>query len=351
MPVADRLLLSQLLADWHHINYRSFGDAMQAPALQISGTTAELASWRSVSRTIQVSRALIESQPWGVVCEVLRHEMAHQYVDEVLGVRDEGPHGPTFQKVCAQRGIDASSKGLPQHVAAESEDAKVIAKIQRLLALAQSDNEHEAEAAMAAAQRLMLKHNIALGQRVGAAYAWRHLGEITERRPSYTKLLAAILTRHFFVEAVWVDTFDPAEGKTGTVLEILGTPENLEIAAYVWDFLLRAAEGQWQAHKRAKGIRADGGRRAYFNGLMVGFREKLDAQKQQHQTEGLVWVGDPDLDRYLGRRFPRLQQGRGFTLGDAGAFAQGRAAGATIVLHRGVGGEGGNQGRMITTRS
>lgn len=350
-PVADRILLQQLLVSWHRENAYLFGQSMRAPAMQLSGNTQELASWRAASRTIQVSRALIQNHPWSVVEEVLRHEMAHQYVTEVLHITDESAHGPAFQATCAARGIDGTAKGLPVARAMESEDGKMIARIQRLLALAQSDNAHEAESAAQAAQRLMLKHNIDLSQRRGATYTSRRLGEPTGRRPSYTKLLSGILTEHYFVEGVWVDSFDASTGKSGMVFEVLGTPENIEIAAYVWDFLLQAAEQQWLAHKRATNKRADADRRAFLNGVMIGFRVKLDSQKVVSQQEGLVWVGDPELQRYLRRRFPSLVTGSGFTLGNASAYNEGKAAGASIVLHKGVGSDGGNQGRLLGTKS
>ena len=55
---------------------------------------------------------LVTEHPWTVVLEVLRHEMAHQYVDEVLGVHDETAHGPTFQAVCEARAIDGRAAGV-----------------------------------------------------------------------------------------------------------------------------------------------------------------------------------------------------------------------------------------------
>ena len=95
------------------------------------------------------------------------------------------------------------------------------------LALADSPNQHEAESAMREAQRLMLKYNIdqaaaekSAGRgRDGAAptkkYGYRHVGEPRSRIDESQRLLAMVLGRYFFVEAIWVPSFD---ARTGTPL-------------------------------------------------------------------------------------------------------------------------------------
>ena len=73
---------------------------------------------------------------------------------------------------------------MPAAPAKPSEEhRKVGDRIARLLALAESPNVHEAEAAMAAAQRLLLKYNIELRDaRVAQGYVWRHLGNRRDGR-------------------------------------------------------------------------------------------------------------------------------------------------------------------------
>src|SRR5206468_1286250 len=127
-------------------------------------------------RTLELARALVLEQPWGVVREVCKHEMAHQFVDEVLGIRDESAHGPAFEALCRQHGIDASASGLPVASGAAA-GSVVLRRIARLLALATSPNVHEAEAAMQQARRLMLEHNIdAAAAQAREGFAFRHVG-------------------------------------------------------------------------------------------------------------------------------------------------------------------------------
>jgi hypothetical protein len=79
--------------------------------LVFAETTRRLGQWSRARRTLELSRTLVLVRPWLEVLGVLEHEMAHQYVDEVLREHGEPPHGPTFQRVCADRAIDARAAG------------------------------------------------------------------------------------------------------------------------------------------------------------------------------------------------------------------------------------------------
>ena len=105
---------------------------------------------------------------------------------------------------------------------------------------------------MAAAQRLMLRHNLdAVGRirrRVPLATSARRRDASSE----HERLVAMILGKHFFVEAIWVPVYRPREGKRGSLLEICGTPSNLAIAEYAHGFLHGTAERLWSDHKQEK---------------------------------------------------------------------------------------------------
>src|SRR5262249_14106955 len=159
---------------------------------------------------------------------------AHQYVSEVLGEHEETAHGPRFRVVCERLGIDGAASGLPKAGADDATTRKVADRIARLLALAESPNVHEAEAAMLAAQRLVLKHNIELRDaRAAQGYVWKHLGKPTGRTTEAERVLSLLIGKHFFVEAIWIPIYRPHEGKRGSILEICGTTDNVEIAEYV----------------------------------------------------------------------------------------------------------------------
>ena len=326
----ERLLVRELLAEYLRLDAVHFKDALRAPTIALVEGASRLGAWRAHTRTLEISRPLVLAHPWGAVVEVLKHEMAHQYAHEVLGATDESAHGPAFRKVCARFGIDAAARGVPE--AKDPDAERVVAKVARLLALAESPERHEAEAAMAAAQRLMLKHNLehAAG---GRAYEFRHLGRATGRTTEAERVLAMILGKHFFVEVIWVPVYRPLVGKRASVLEVSGTPENLEMAAYVHAFLTATAERLWEEHASRRGApRAE--RRTYLSGVMTGFAEKLDRQARQHQQEGLVWLKDADLVTYHRARHPYVRHVRYAGSRRTDAWTEGKAAGRSIVLSK-----------------
>lgn len=326
-----------LAEEWSRINWMHFRDRLRPPAIRLGDSHGFLGRWLSPTRTLEIARGLL-AQPWGAVVEVLKHEIAHQYVDEALGIHDETAHGPAFRAVCGAMGLDPAASGLPAEPSDPGEErSRVLERITKLLALAESPNPHEAEAAMAAAQRLLLKHNLEVGDSPrGRQFVHRHLGAPSGRTQEPERVLASLLGAHFFVEPLWVNVWIVERGIRGTVLEVCGTRENVEIAEYVHAFLLHTAERLWRDHKRRIGARGDADRRRFLAGVMAGFQAKLDAQRQQSRAEGLVWVGDGELDAYFRRRHPRLRNVAVQSSARSSAFAEGRAAGATIVLHRGV---------------
>jgi hypothetical protein len=331
----ERLALQALLEEYRQLNYGLFSDKLEAPALRLSESSAELGLWEAEPPTIHLSRLLVLEQPWGSVVEVLKHEMAHQFVSEVLGVAEPRAHGPVFQKVCQERGIDGAASGL--RAPTQAADSSVLGKIRHLLALAESSEQHEAEAAAAAAQRLMLKHNLReVSQAQPQQYCFIQLGEATGRVAESQRTLASILRDFFFVEVIWVGVYRPLEGKHGSVIEVCGTRANVELAQYVHSFLNHSAQRLWREHKRRAGIRGDRDRRAFEAGVMAGFHKKLKSERQRSHEQGLVWQGDAELNSYFRKRFPRIRNVQYGTSSGTGAHAAGRAAGQGLVLHRGV---------------
>ena len=190
---------------------------------------------------------------------------------------------------------------------------------------------------MAAAQKLLLKHNIELRQaRAAQGYAWKHLGRPTGRTTEAERVLSLLLTKHFFVEAIWVPVYRPLEGKRGSILEVCGSPENLEIAEYVHGYLVATADRLWREHKAEQGIRSDRDRRTYLAGVMGGMSDKLAREAKKSAEAGLVWIADGDLDDFFRRRHPHVRHVRYAGQRRSEAYAHGREAGRKIVIHRGM---------------
>jgi predicted SprT family Zn-dependent metalloprotease len=347
----EAALVRELMETYHHINHSYFRRKLQPPAIQLSDATGRLGRWASEVRAIEISRTLVVEQPWGTVVEVLKHEMAHQYVYEVLDIADETAHGPAFREVCERLGIDASAAGMPAAAVSSETEGRILERIARLLALAESSNVNEAQAAMSAAQRLMLKYNLDVAKaRAARSYGFRHLSKPSGRVGESERIVSGILAKHFFVEAIWVPIYLPLEGKRGSVLEICGTHANLEMAAYVHAFLHHTAEQLWDEHKRAARLRSNKDRRTFLAGVMLGFLEKLNTERAQERAQGLVWVRDADLEGYYRIRHPRVQHVRHTGNARTEAHLHGREAGRHIVLNRPLHGEAGHRGRLLPAK-
>lgn len=340
----ETALLRQLAATWDNLNQTYFRGALRPPTLRLADGAHRLGQWLPEERAILLNRSMVLGGSWGAVVEVLKHELAHQFVTEVLGEPNETAHGPAFAALCARHGIDAAASGLP--TAPDPAGERVLGRVAKLLALADSPNAHEAELAMAEAQRLMLKHNIDATR--ASPYTFRHLGTPTGRLSPHERVLGGLLNDHFFVQCIWVPVWRPLEGKRGQVLEACGTSVNLAIAEHTHAFLLHTAERLWDDYRRRQKT-GNRDRRTFLTGVMSGFREKLDAQRQRHAAEGLVWVGDGELQRYYRRRHPHIRSVSHSGVERNEAHAEGRAAGRDIVLRRVVG-ERVERGRLLPER-
>lgn len=341
----EAALVRELQRTWHELNDTHFKGALRSPVLILSDAASRLGQYWPATRTIELSRRCVLEQGWGAVVEVLKHEIAHQYVHEVLRIGDEPAHGPAFREVCARRGIDATAAGSPPASDSAAPRPHLLGKVAKLLALAESPNEHEAQAAMAQAQRLMLKYNLEAPP--PGAYAFRHLGTPTGRVSEAERILSCLLRDHFFVEVIWVAVWRPLEGRHGRVLEVCGTPANLDLAEYVHAFLTGTAEALWREYRRAHGIRSNRDRRTYIAGVMAGFRDRLETERSQLRSEGLIWVGDRDLGRYYRLRHPYVRSMHRAGGPRNAARAHGQEAGRHIVLRRAVGGAPSARGRLL----
>ena len=176
----EAALVRELASTYQDLGSAMFRRKLGGAVIVLTDAASRLGRWVPEHRSIEIARRLVLEHPWGIVVEVLKHEMAHQYVHEVLGKTEESAHGPAFREVCERLGIDSSAAGIPAAGATTPEDARVLERIARLLALAESANVHEAQAAMNAAQRLMLKHNLdSVADKRRAGYGFRHLGKPT----------------------------------------------------------------------------------------------------------------------------------------------------------------------------
>src|SRR3972149_5166729 len=99
----DRSLLHGLACEWENslwVLSPSHRKMMRPPLFSLREMEDRWGSWLGKKREISLSRNLVLNHPWDAVCEVLLHEIAHQFTEEVFAAHHEPPHGPQFQKAC-----------------------------------------------------------------------------------------------------------------------------------------------------------------------------------------------------------------------------------------------------------
>jgi hypothetical protein len=224
---------------------------------------------------------------------------------------------------------------------------KVLDKVKKLLALAESQNVHEAEAAMAHANRLLLEFNLDPAVTAVPTYRWQRVGRSAAALAIEAKIIGGILSEFFFVECIWVSVYQPLLDRDERQLELLGDRHNLELAHYVHDFLHREAERLWQAERPKWSGQGRTARRDFLSGVLLGFRDKLRAERRGSAERGLVWAGDPQLKAWLHSRYPRISSMASSGVGATDAHAAGRAAGHALRIHHGVGTPS-NSGKLLT---
>lgn len=334
--------LHELADVWRSCNERYLDKQLTPPVFRIDERQQQLGSWAKAARILSIGEHHIFEHAWEEVESTLRHEMAHQYVDECLG-GDSRPHGEKFVQACALLEITPeASVNLPSDPATD----RVLNRVRKLLALAQSDNRHEAEAAMATANLLLLRYNLSLPS-AGRARRYRQvrLGRSAAALPLHEKLVAAILSEFFFVECIWAITYNARRVRHERILEVLGTDANLQMAEHVHAFLHAELKRLWR-HNRPRLPRGRSTKREFMAGVLMGFSDKLRAERSVSASRGLVWVGDADLDEHVGKRFPHLRRLGGGGVRQTGAHSAGRDAGRNVHIRPPVG-KSSSRGRLL----
>ena len=217
-----------------------------------------------------------------------------------------------------------------------------------MLALAQSPNENEAQTAMAKAHELLLRHNLSLlDTQTKWNYLHKQIGEIGRRDPAKS-IIGSILCKFFFVEAIWTFAYDQHSNRRGRILEIYGTPENVEMAEYVYHYLQNISELLWREYKEKGHIDGNRHRRTFIYGLLNGFYHKLDSKSQENASQKLVWKGDPRLKEFYHQRNPmRTRASSRYSKTCQDAYNSGVSQGKKLIIHKGIRESGNGEVRCL----
>lgn len=284
-------------------------DKLLKPArLHLSDNMQYLGLWNPNTREITLSYRLAVSYCWSEILEFLKHEIAHQLVDEHYREEQSDVHGPIFLKACERICVAHWARHPRIHTHPQSpslreligdQSSPIELKITKLLRLSESSNTHEAALALAKVRELQDKYSLHRQNPQGregnvqrnhqqSIFSDIHFIRIPtkqKRRSAYMASLANILGLHFQVQCIFTHAYSPQNSCDFVEIEIIGYPKDLLMAEHVYYYLIRMCEYLWQKHQKSdvfdrSKVSVRVAKSSFIDGLLEGFNAKLTAQKQ-----------------------------------------------------------------------
>jgi len=347
----DRQILRGLSAEWENALWllpESLRRSIKRPLFAIRDMPTRLGCWSRSKREITLSRDISSGHRWDDVKEVLLHEMAHQVAHEGFQATSEPDHGNCFQQACRLLRANPAASGTyrPLHARLHQGEAlndrdRIVVRIHKLMALAESSNPNEAQAAMLKAYELISRHNVDLiAQGLDQDYHSIFLGAPRLRHFREAYHLAHLLQDFYFVQGIWIQAWVLSKGKMGRVLEISGTQKNVRIADYIHAAMCRYIDDAWTDYRGSNGLNRY--RKTDFAvGIIQGFKATLQQASatgsRSVDTHLPVHIEDQALTRYLAQRYPHVRafsrRGPGH---DARVLADGTENGRKLVIAKGI---------------
>jgi len=340
---------------------------MRQPLIRVESLQSKWGTWDPSIRTITINSELIKRHPWDTVLEILKHEMAHQMVSEMRYT--SRPHGLDFLEACRILRVAKWATGASGAISDEepgwndrvlgAEDEKLLRRVEKLLSLANSSNEHEALLAMQRVQEIYARHNLGrLRTHQEAALVTLTINLRKKRIDRLVSTICLILGEHFFVRVIFGHIYDAKDLCDYRSVELIGTRANVLMAEYVYQFLREKLDFLWDRYRQRSGV--DGrARQDYMLGLLTGFRKKLTdgtdevmgsaaGELAPEETKALVALGSREVDEFVRYRYPRLGRRRWSTgYSDQESYAAGVEEGGRIVLNKPLEDRATNRGLML----
>ena len=220
------------------------------------------------------------------------------------------------------------------------EPNQVIEKIMKLLALANSDNEHEAALAAGHAQRLLSEHNLAMAD-IEASHrpdrADKVETTVSKSLPKWMRHLSAGVSGAFDCQAV----HHPATGK----LTFIGVGADVQIAAYTFTYLDRTVRKLCGTYMKRHVSSTTANRhrelmrQSYYMGAVCTITARLREQKAQSPvtTGALVPVKEGLIRQAMNEigKLRTMHSRRSFINTDA--YSRGQTDGGQVGIHQGIG--------------
>ena len=225
----------------------------------------------------------------------------------------------------------------------------IIEKIRKLLALANSSNEHEAALAAAHAQRLLSEHNLAMADiesEQKPQSADKVEAQVSKVLPKWVRHLIYGVCITFDCQAI----HHPATGK----MTFIGVGADVQIAAYTFAYLdktvRRLCSGYMKVHvsgdvsSRHRELK----RQSYYLGAVSTIISRLREQKAVTPTTpgALVPVKEALIRKAMSEIGPTRTVRNRRSYIDSHAYTKGQQDGHTVGINKGISGSRRNTGTL-----
>jgi len=241
----------------------------------------------------------------------------------------------------------------------------LLRRIQKLIALSKNNpDEHEAVAAAAQAQRLLLANKLSMSElsdvdRTAADPLVNEAFDIGTRADKWKLSLAGAVARGYSCQFCYM-----AGSKYGRRAHIyfVGRKSDVEVAWYMFGYLSnvlsdlapKAFDAEYRKrvlardYEMAEAMRPVAWQNDFRTGAIHVIRDRLTESEDQFaashsECRAVVLVSKAEVAKFFKQAHPKLRAGSGgWPVGSGSAYESGRAAGASIELRRGIGGGNGS---------
>lgn len=174
-------------------------------------------------------------------------------------------------------------------------ESKIIEKIQKLLSLSESSNEHEAKLAMLKAQKLLTKYKLSLRE-VKEYKSYNSIirekrSNISFRTAKWKAHLAKLIADNFGCYIYYKTRYSHT-------ITFFGREEDVVVCNIVLEYAVDCIDNsikKLQYQYRRNGLSVRGLANDYAIGFIEGLREQFDEQKKANQEWGIILAKDKEV--------------------------------------------------------
>jgi hypothetical protein len=156
---------------------------------------------------------------------------------------------------------------------------------------------------------------VARKQETGKVFVSRPLGILFRKMPNYVWAMGRLISKYYNVKYIQMHHYGETY-RHAKYIEIFGEPHHLDIAEYVFYFLMFEAERQWNEFKKSALYNSGyHGKIAWISSFVQGFWNKLQTQQEKMQRrmdavesncQSLIWQYDTILNSHYRNCYPNL---------------------------------------------